>query len=321
MGGKTHHFEPQVFMLTYGPNAPAITVGPGDTVVARTVDAARRDERGEKVPPSRLQSRDDLAFCESNPLVGPIAVEGAVPGDVLAVKIVRIAITRTTATSSVLAGFGLGAGEGPGKKMSLTPPMAESNFVWNLDLQRNSATIKFRRSRQKSVTIPLDPFIGSIGVAPRFGRVETALTPGEYGGNMDCPDAREGTTIYFPVFVRGGLLAFGDIHAAQGDGEYCGVALETTAEVTLNVRLLKQTHFDWPRMEDKNWLMTVGSARPLLDAYRLAYYEMVRWLVDDYGFDRSEAIQLLSQAGRSRIGNVCDPNFSIECKFPKSILK
>lgn len=157
-------------------------------------------------------------------------------------------------------------------------------------------------------------------MAPRYGRVETALTPGEYGGNMDCVDTREGTTLYFPVFVRGGLLAFGDIHAAQGDGEVCGVGLETTAEVTLRFELIRKKILNWPRMEDDHWIMTACSARPLFDAFRLAHYEMLRWLVDEHGLDSGEGFQLLSQVARVRVGNVCDPNYTVVCKFPKSIL-
>jgi amidase len=175
-------------------------------------------------------------------------------------------------------------------------------------------------SRAKRIELPLHPFIGSIGVAPRYGRVETALTPGEYGGNLDCVETREGSTIYFPVWARGAYLAFGDIHAAQGDGEVCGSALETTAVVTLRVELHKNRTFEWPRLEDGEYLMTTGSLHSLVDAVRVAQVEMLDWLVREYGFEKWEGWQVLSQAGTMRIGNIVDPNFTVVVKFPKALL-
>ncbi|MBC8231439.1 acetamidase/formamidase family protein [bacterium] len=166
----------------------------------------------------------------------------------------------------------------------------------------------------------MHPFIGSIGVAPRYGRTEMSLTPGEYGGNMDCVETKAGTTLYLPVWVRGGYFAFGDIHAAQGDGEICGVALETTAEVTVTLEVIKGKSIEWPRMEDETHIMTAGSGRPLMDALRIAHVELVKWLVDDYGFEKWEAFQVISQVGTTRIGNVVDPNYTVVAKFPKKFL-
>ncbi|TLN18270.1 acetamidase, partial [bacterium] len=173
----------------------------------------------------------------------------------------------------------------------------------------------------RRIEIPLEPFIGSIGVAPRFGTYQMSLTPGEYGGNMDCPETREGTTLYLPVFVRGGYLSFGDIHAAQGDGEICGVALETTAEVKLGIGLQKGKAIDWPRLEDSDHIMVAGSARPLMDAFKIAHLELTKWLASDYGFSIPDAFQLLSQVGTCRIGNVVDTNYTVVAKFPKRYLR
>jgi len=318
--GKTHRLTPARYCLTYGPNEPAMCIQPGDSVIVNTVDAGGLDEHGRKVPASMLESRPDTELCPSNPLVGPIHVEDAGPLDTLVVEIRRIRLNRPTAWSAFNPGFGFFTGETPGRRMALTPDIQSRRFEWKLDLKRKAGALALKRSRVKRLTIPLDPFIGSIGVAPRYGRVETALTPGEYGGNMDCVETRQGTTLYLPVFVRGALLGFGDVHAAQGDGEICGVALETTAEVTLRLGLIKGRALDWPRLEDRAWLMTAGSARPLMDAFRLAHYEMVKWLVDEYGFEQSEAVQALSQVGRARVGNVCDPNYTVLAKFPKKHL-
>ena len=317
---KTHRFEPQTYQFTYGGAEAVLTVRPGETVVAKTADAFGFDEHGRSIPASKMASRDDTEFYAVNPLVGPIAVEGAEPGDTLVVEIRKIALNRPYATSGVEAAFGCFTGECDGKRMSFTPNMKEKEFRWRLDLKRNSGTLRLEKSRMKSMTIPLQPFLGSIGVAPRWGRVETSLTPGEYGGNMDCVETRRGATLYFPVFVSGGLLAFGDVHAAQGDGEICGIGLEATAEVTLRLNVIKNHALDWPRMEDRDWIMTAGSARPLWDAYRLAHREMLRWLVGQYGFGPDEGLQVLSQVGRARVGNVCDPNYTVIAKFPKKHL-
>jgi acetamidase/formamidase len=122
------------------------------------------------------------------------------------------------------------------------------------------------------------------------------------------------------VWARGAFLAFGDIHAAQGDGELCGVALETTAEVTVKLEVLKGRSIEWPRLEDETHIMATGSGRPLMDCVRIAQVDLVKWLVSDYGFEKWEAFQAISQAGTMRVGNVVDPNYTVVAKFPKRCL-
>ena len=123
-----------------------------------------------------------------------------------------------------------------------------------------------------------------------------------------------------PVFVRGAYLLFGDVHAAQGDGETGGTALETTADVTLEVDIRKGEEIRWPRFENDEYVMATGSTRPLMDAFRIAHVELIDWLVRDYGFDRYEALQVVTQVGSARIGNVVDPNYTIVAKYPKKHL-
>jgi acetamidase/formamidase len=271
--------------------------------------------------PEELKQRSEVTeFRESNPLVGPIYIEGAEVGDTLAVHILDIALNRHYAWSRHIEHFGCFTGEGPGKRLFLNEPIPEELFDWKMDFQRNVATLQLSKSKIRKVEIPLHPFIGSIGVAPRYGRIEMSLTPGEYGGNMDCVETKTGTTLYLPVWVRGGYLAFGDIHAAQGDGEICGVALETTAEVTVRIEVIKGKSIEWPRLEDESHIMTAGSGRPLMDALRIAHVELVKWLVDDYGFEKWEAFQVISQVGTTRIGNVVDPNYTVVAKFPQKFL-
>jgi amidase len=303
---KTHHLEPRIFHYAYGPAEPALVVKPGDTVVTKTRDASGLDEKLRPLPASLKATSPGAPYYEGNPLVGPIAVEGARPGDALAVRIRSIALDRPTAWSSFIPHFGGFTGEGLGRRLLLHSPLPAQRFEWRIDRKRNVGVLALKKSTVKEVRVPLHPFIGSIGVAPRYGRVEAAMAPGEYGGNMDCVETQAGTTLYLPVWMEGGLLYFGDIHAAQGDGEVCGVALESSAE--------------WPGLEDRSHIMVAASTRPLEDAFAMAHVEMVRWLVADFGYDKWEAYQVLSQVGTARVGNIVDPNYTVVAKFPKKYL-
>lgn len=315
-----HFFKPSKYFLTYGPNEPALKIKSGDKLIVPTVDARGYDSNGMMVPKEMMQSREDTVLHPSNLLSGPFYIEDAEVGDTLLVHIKKIRLNRPTAWSAVVPHFGSFTEEDRRRRFLLNKPLERMTFDWKLDLDKNIGVWELNKSKLKTVEIPLHPFIGSIGVAPRYGRWEMSLTPGEYGGNMDCPETCEGATLQLPVFVRGGYLVLGDIHAAQGDGELCGVALETTAEVTLNIEVHKGKEITWPRLEDEEYIMVVGSSRPLMVAYKIAHKELIDWMVDDYGFDRWEALQLLSQVGRCRIGNVVDPNYSVVAKFPKKYL-
>jgi amidase len=145
------------------------------------------------------------------------------------------------------------------------------------------------------------------------------IKPGDFGGNMDASDVTEGATVYLPVFHEGGLFYFGDFHAAQGDGEITGSGLESTADVTFQFDLIKGQRIRWPRIENSEHIMVAGSMRPLVDAMRIAYVELIEWLVADYGFDK-EAYQVASQVGVVRVANIVDPHYTVVAKFPKSLL-
>lgn len=317
--GQIHRLEPKMYYFTFGPNEPALIVKSGERVITKTRDARGTNEKMEPIPKTQRQKSDITTIRQSNPLVGPIYVEGANPGDTLAVNIQRIRLNRNSAYSRHRAHFGFITGEVAGKELYLHDPIPERRFDWQLDLERNVGILDLERSKIKRVEIPLHPFIGCIGVAPRFGRIEMSSSPGEYGGNMDCVETKEGTTLYLPVWVRGAYLAFGDIHAAQGDGELCGVALETTAEVTLEINVIKNQSMDWPRMMNATHIMTIGNGRPLMDCVRIAIVELVKWLVSDFGYEKWEAFQVISQVTTMRIGNVVDPNYTVVAKFPKEL--
>lgn len=315
-----HRIKPSRYYFTYGPHEPAIRVNPGDTIVAPTLDAAGNDSDGRPLSEEMKQKAPGTTLSSSNPLTGPFYVEGAEVGDTLNIQIEKISPNRQAAYSAIRPHFASFTEEDQDRRFLLNEPLEEKYYRWHLDLERNTAILETPKSRLRHVEIPLHPFIGSIGVAPRFGKVETSDAPGDYGGNMDCVETKEGSTLYLPVFVRGAYLGFGDVHAAQGDGEICGIAVETSSQVKLRLDVIKSKPIEWPRLEDGEWIMVAGSSKSLIEAFKVAHYELLKWLTSDYGFDKWEGFQLLSQVGRCRVGNIVDPRFTVVAKFPKKYL-
>jgi acetamidase/formamidase len=138
---------------------------------------------------------------------------------------------------------------------------------------------------------------------------------------MDVPDVRPGNTVYLPVWNEGALVYTGDCHARQGQGELCGVALEITSKVTVVFDVIKGKEIEWPRIESDDAIMVVGSARPMEDAARIANTELVLWLEAEYGYDRLDAYQLLTQAGGLYVGNMVDTTYSLVASVEKRYLK
>jgi amidase len=202
----------------------------------------------------------------------------------------------------------------------LNPPLPAKRYVWKLDRARNVGILDIPDSASKRIEMPLKPMLGRLAVAPRGQEAFGGLWPGDFGGNMDSSDAVEGTTVFLPIFHEGAYFYFGDGHALQGDGEIVGSGLETTMDVTLQFDLIKGQRIAWPRYEDAEHIMVAGSGRPLIDAFRIAQVELIDWLVADYGFDRMDAYQVVSQGGVTRVANVVDPNYTVMAKFPKKLL-
>ncbi|MCG2767837.1 MAG: acetamidase/formamidase family protein [Anaerolineae bacterium] len=219
---STCHLEPEIYYYTFGCHEPALCIHSGDTVMTETRDCYGYDAECNPIPEYMKHQVLGMMLKESNPVVGPIYVEDTEPGDLLAVNIQRIRLNRDFALSQQGPNFGSLTGERPGHNLLYNDPIRTVWYEWKLDLERHVGTLELPNSRMKHVEVPLNPFIGTIGVAPRFGRVEMTLTPGEYGGNMDCPETCEGTTLYLPVWADGAYLSFGDVHALQGDGEIIG---------------------------------------------------------------------------------------------------
>jgi amidase len=198
-----------------------------------------------------------------------------------------------------------------GQTAMLNPPLPERVMKYEV----TERGVKF----SDRVTLPYEPFIGTLGVSPQIEAV-LSLQPDYWGGNMDLPDVAPGAVVYFPVLHKDAYLYLGDCHGRQGDGELCGVAVEMPSTTTIQVDLIKNWLIAWPRLENKQSIMTIGSARPMEDAARIAYRELTRWLASDYGFDELEAYFLLTQAGRVRVGNMVDPKYTLGASILKSYI-
>lgn len=311
---ETHHFKPTKYYFTYdAKHEPVLKIKPGDTLVTSTLDAF-----GNTISSSKQKVSEIVHLPNVNHQTGPFFVEGAEPGDTLVIHLLKVRPNRDYAVSTHLPYFGALTGES--YTAMLTDPLPEKTYIWKLDFDRNVGVLDLPDSKVKSVEIPLQPFLGTVGVAPNYGEAVLSLTPAEHGGNMDCVETKEGTILYFPVFVDGALFMLGDGHAAQGDGEICGTGLECSMDVTVKVDVIKGKSINWPRFEDKEYIMVASSTRPVIDAFRSAHVELINWLVEDYGYDRWDALQIVSQVGATRIGNVVDPKYTVVAKFPKRYL-
>jgi acetamidase/formamidase len=257
---------------------------------------------------------------EANPLVGPFYVEEAQVGDTLVIDLLKIRPSQNFAYSEHKPGFGaLGIEDFASGPTGLAKPIPQNEYRWNLDIERSVGKLELKGKKNRYVEIPVCPFLGCIGTAPRFGQVLSSIIPAEHGGNMDCMETKTGTRIFLPIFQKGAYLFIGDMHAAQGDGEICGSALETTGEITFRIDILRR-QIRWPRFEDDEYMMVAASVRPLIDAVRISYTELINWISKDYDFNLWEAYQLVSQVGRIRIGNVVNPNYTVVAKIPKMLL-
>jgi len=287
-------------------NEPTLRINPGETIIVETEDAWSGQVR------KKGDRRDYSTMPYGNPQSGPIYVEGAERGDSLAVRIEDIEPTiGQGATRTPSYWWYIGSTEAAALEKFLRPSIPENMRICPI----KDGKVYFSDKH----VLPYEPFIGTIGTAPPLESISSGYL-GNHGGNMDLPDVRPGNTIYLPVYVDGALLHLGDVHAIQGDGEITGNGVEMPAECTLTIDLLKKKTIPGPRIESSEHIMAVvssGIGRSLQDAIRIAFIQLVFWMEEDYGFDRSEAFQLCAQVGRLGIGNL----WAVAAKFPKEYLR
>jgi amidase len=314
-GAAEHKYDPGdnvKYTYCYA-HPPVLRIRSGDSVVTSTKDAT---SDVFSVTDKTLSPKIDLSRV--NPQTGPFYIEGAEPGDTLEVHIDKIDLNRDWGWGGSIPYFGALAPEY--KTMMITPPVPDRLFIWRLDRNRKVGMLDLPNSKIGKVEVALRPFFGTIGTAPGGKECISSLVPGAHGANMDFNEVVEGVTMQFPVYEKGALFMLGDGHAAQGDGEIDGAAIETSFNVRFTVNVIKGKRIAWPRLINDKVIMSIGSTRPLIDALRLACSDMVNWLHDEYGYDKIEALQLLGQAAQLKIANVVDPQYSVACALDKKYL-
>jgi len=308
----TYRPDPSEFAWTFGGVPPVRKVKPGDLLELWTEDAFGGKVRGVDDLVSRV-----IDFPFVNPQTGPFFVEGAEPGDTLAIHFVSIEPSRDWAASCTVPLFG--ALTSTHQTATLQQPLPEVVWIYDVDAGKRTVTYK-ARAGEYAVELPLDPMHGTVGVAPASFEARSSLVPDAHGGNMDTPEMRAGTTCYLGVNVEGALFSIGDGHCRQGEGETCGVAVEAAMDTVIAIDLVKGRLTPWPRLENDSHVMSAGSTRPLEDAFRIAHVDMITWLCEEFGFETLDAYQFLTQVSQSPVANVCDPNYTFVTKVAKRYL-
>ncbi len=304
--------ERSQYVYTFGGAAPAMRIKPGTVLRLWSEDAFN----------FALQSSDDLPSAKLdmryvNPQTGPFYVEGAEPGDTLALHIVDLSPARSFGASTTIPFFG--GLTSTDRTAFLQEALPEATWIYEVDTARQ--TVGFQSQfGDLEIALPLECMLGTVGVAPPANEVRTSLVPERFGGNMDTPEMKVGTTAYLGVNAEGALFSIGDGHYRQGEGEACGTAVEGAMNSVLIVDLIKGSGPVWPRLENDDYWMVVGSSRPMEDSWRIAQVEMVDWFGEMFGMHRMDAYQLLTQISLAPIANAVDANYSVVVKVKKSLM-
>jgi acetamidase/formamidase len=298
-------FEPRSFSNEFTAHRePVLVIRPGDTVVTQTIDSGGVDAQGA------------TRALYGNPQTGPFYVAGAHPGDVLAVRILRLRLNRDWADSlDDLVG------------RAMTPRVAAQatglgdRVRWRLDRAAGTARLESPPERLKDYVVPVRPMLGGLGVAPDFGFAPfSAGDTGRFGGNMDFNGLGEGAVVYLPVFQPGAMLFLGDGHALQGDGETTQWALETSLDVEFSVEVLPPRPLSTPRVETADRITVIGQAGSLDDALKVATSGMIQWLSQDYGLTLSESALILGTAADYRVVTLAGRNAGLSLSLDKARL-
>ena len=299
----------QDLKYVYSTAKPVARLNPGDILDTSTVDAF-----GNAIQ----KPGDTLSMVKGdNPLTGPFYVEGAKPGDTLSIKILDLQIDSNQGVGVFAAGFG--ALNSTNYTPMLAPALPEKIWFYPINHAAQTATFKALDSNF-SVNIPLHAFFGCIGEAPAEGEARNSVVPAEFGGNLDSPEASAGNTVYLPVNVPGALLYLGDGHAAMGDGEIAGTAIEVPLRARVQLDVIKGQKINWPRFENEDAIMTVGAYRPLDDCLRIAFTELISWIHHDYGLSELDSYELLSKVAKIHLNEMVDPNYVIVASIEKKFL-
>lgn len=303
---KRHEFTPTVFYRQFSPsNKPVLTVSPGDTIHTTTVDAGGTDEKG--VP----------RVMGGNPETGPFYVESAQPGDTLVVHLIRLRLNRDWAMSDDFV-----VGRALDSDLAVKMKDGGKQVRWRLDHDRGVATPEKPAEHLTHYSVPLKPMLGCVAVAPGLSNASPGTgDSGRWGGNMDFNEIIEGATVYLPVNVTGAFLYVGDGHAAQGDGELTGNALETSMDVEFTVDVIPGKRIPGHRVESATHIVAMGLAGSLDEAFRDATSNMADWLANDYKLTPSEVAQVLGTSAEYKVSEVADRNAGMILKLNKDRLQ
>ena len=303
---QRHEFTPTTFEREFSSRTrPVLTIWPGDTVHTTTVDAGGADEKGV------------THVLGGNPQTGPFFIQSAMPGDVLGVRFDRIRLNRDFAISDDAI-----VGRALGPQFAVKMKDTGKTVRWRLDREKGVATSESPGEHRANFMVPLRPMLGCVAVAPGFGSAPFPTgDSGRFGGNMDLNEVVEGVMVYLPVTQPGALLYIGDGHAAQGDGELNGNALETSMDVEFTVDVITSKSIMTPRIESATEVMAIGLGGSLEDALRLAVASLGQWLEQDYGLSPSEVAQVLGTSVELRINEVADRNAGVTAKLKKVALR
>lgn len=301
---RTIDFEPKEFYGYYSASiAPALHIFPGDTVRTRTYDQSGRDA-DRRTPGGNLET-------------GPFYVDGALPGDTLVVKLNRVRPNRDSARQGTRI-----------NGRAVTPAWvaaaqydAAFDGEWKLDREKGVATLAHPTPHMKNFTVPILPMLGCIATAPAGDQSYRGTDLGPFGGNMDYNQMGEGVTLYLPVYHAGALLSMGDAHAAMGDGELTGSALETSVDVEFTVDVIKGYASAGPRLENADFVMAMGVAGSVADSIQVATSQLADWIKRDYKLGDSEVAVLLGAVAMYDITELVDPQYNVVAKVRKSALK
>lgn len=303
---QRHEFTPTKFYRQFSSlNEAVLRVAPGDTIHTTTVDAGGTDEKGV------------TRVLGGNPETGPFFVEGAEPGDTLVVHLTRLRLNRDWAVSDDDI-----VPRGVDTEWAVKMKDAGKSVRWHLDTARGVATVEKPTEHLKNYSVPLRPMLGCVATAPP----PAAAAPGTgdsggYGGNMDFNEIVEGATVYLPVRAPGAMLYLGDGHAAQGDGELNGNALETSMDVEFTVDVISGKGVPGPRVESTTHLMAMGLDGSIDDAFRDATTNMANWLTDKYGLTPTEVAEVMGTSAEYKVSEVADRNAGVVVKINKERLQ
>lgn len=305
------------FHYTFGPHPPTLTVAPGTALQVVCPDSDNELADGTLLTPEQRQRDETSPLMEGNPMAGPIAVEGAEVGDCLAVRIEAVHLDRRKGQTLLAPAHGLLPMDLLSRPDGSRPAdeIPRHLYEWDIDAEAGVATL-VNRLGTDPITVKLDPFVGCLGVCPKWAQSISTLYAGSFGGNMDLPAVRPGVTVYLPVYRSGGLLMMGDIHAAQGHGEIIGGAIETSGKIDCTIELIKGRPIDSPRLCEASRIMALASDGDLRGAVQQAYAHLLNWLSDELAMNRWDAYHLMSQTASIMTGNLLVPPYIVGASIP-----